>query len=687
MWEATAKYGVNYFSNYINSDMKPEDVRSMCPLGGEEKVLIKSSRGRGLEYSTIRNVYEGSSKQEEYLIYSEGQFIGGKFNKFENQEMIRVTLVNNHRVDMSREHLSFIMETEGSKMKTLPGRELKQGMYLPYSLQSYKGNGGNRDFGYFVGAYAGDGSFDREAAVVFSLSKDGKDSVVRELQRITEEYFGAHVAIVPSAETGLLTLKVHSKAAVGLCQDFVMDKQRGKHYAARIFDMSEEFRRGVVEGHEATDGGNRHRIYTSSPKMVETLNMLAVSLGTTTSIYEDKRDNRLGKEANFAVLFYQLNRARLKGIWFKKDKKLWMKIKSIEKIPGNVAYCFEVKKGKPIFTIGTTGILTHNCRLRLDKRELYNRGGGGLFGAGALTGSIGVVTINLPRIGYLSKTKGEFFARLKKIMDIAKESLEIKRKVLENFIDKGLYPYSRHYLEGVKKMRGSYFGNHFSTIGLVGANEALLNFLGEDIASRRGQKFTLSILDFMRERLIDYQKETGNLYNLEQSPAESASYRLALKDKEKYPGIVTAGTKAVGYYTNSTQLPVGYTDDVFEALKLQDEIQSKYTGGCVLHLFLGERLSDVQAVKALVRKVFEKHHLPYITVTPTFSVCPTHGYLSGEHFHCPECTIEQPCEVYSRIVGYLRPLQQWHLGKQVEYHQRKVFKVSKYAVGSLRKNN
>ncbi|MBI4359321.1 MAG: ribonucleoside triphosphate reductase [Candidatus Nealsonbacteria bacterium] len=317
------------------------------------------------------------------------------------------------------------------------------------------------------------------------------------------------------------------------------------------------------------------------------------------------------------------------------------------------------------------------CRLRLDKRELYNRGGGGLFGAGANTGSIGVVTINLPRIGYLSKTKGEFFERLKKVMDIAKESLEIKRKVLENFIDKGLYPYSRHYLEGVKKMRGAYFGNHFSTIGLVGANEASLNFLGENIASRRGQKFTLSVLDFMRERLIDYQKETGNLYNLEQSPAESASYRLALKDREKHPGIITAGTKAVGYYTNSTQLPVGFTDDVFEALKLQDEIQSKYTGGCVLHLFLGERLSDAQSVKALVKRVFEKHRLPYITITPTFSVCPTHGYISGEHFYCPECTIKQPCEVYSRIVGYIRLLSQWNIGKRTEYDQRRVFKLRK----------
>jgi ribonucleoside-triphosphate reductase len=315
------------------------------------------------------------------------------------------------------------------------------------------------------------------------------------------------------------------------------------------------------------------------------------------------------------------------------------------------------------------------CRLRLDKRELYNRGGGGLFGSGANTGSIGVVTINLPRIGYLSKTKSQFFERLGQLMNLAKESLEIKRKTLEDFIEKGLYPYARHYLGGIKKMRGSYFGNHFSTIGLVGLNESLLNFLGENIGSKRGQKFALEILDFMREKLIDYQKETDNLYNLEQTPAEAAAYRLALKDREKYPGIVTAGTKAVGYYTNSSQLPVNYTDDVFEALKLQDEIQSKYTGGCVLHLFLGERLTEAQSVKALVKKIFENYRLPYITITPTFSICPTHGYLAGEHPYCSNCTIKQPCEVYSRVVGYIRPVAQWHVGKQQEYRDRKEFRI------------
>ncbi|KPJ56797.1 anaerobic ribonucleoside-triphosphate reductase [Parcubacteria bacterium DG_74_2] len=316
------------------------------------------------------------------------------------------------------------------------------------------------------------------------------------------------------------------------------------------------------------------------------------------------------------------------------------------------------------------------CRLRLDNKELYKRGGG-LFGSNPLTGSIGVVTIDMPRIGYLSKTKKEFFAHLAKIMDLAKESLEIKRKALENFMEKGLYPYSRYYLSGIKKMRGDYWGNHFSTIGLTGLNECLLNFIGEDIGSKAGRKFGAEILDFMRERLAKYQKETDNLYNLEATPAEATSYRLAKKDKEKYPDIISAGTKKEPYYTNSSQLPVNYTEDIFEALKLQDEIQCKYTGGTTLHLFLGERISDVQTVKNLIKKIFEKFHLPYITLTPTFSICPVHGYIFGEHFYCPRCAIKQPCEVYSRVVGYLRPVNQWNTGKIREFHERKVFKLKK----------
>jgi ribonucleoside-triphosphate reductase len=285
------------------------------------------------------------------------------------------------------------------------------------------------------------------------------------------------------------------------------------------------------------------------------------------------------------------------------------------------------------------------CRLRLDNRELRKRGGG-LFAANPLTGSIGVVTINMPRIGYLSKTRKEFFDRLARLMDLAKKSLEIKREVIENFTGKGLYPFCRHYLAPIKEKFNEYWRNHFNTIGLIGMNEACLNFLGRSIATDEGQDFAKAVLDFMRERLMDYQLETNNLYNLEATPGEGTSYSLVKKDKAKYPDIIVANEKAVRekgavpYYTNSTHLPVGFTNDYFEALSLQDDLQTRYTGGTVLHGFIGERLPSGEAAKILVKKIADKFHLPYFSLTPTFSVCPKHGYLVGEHQFCPKCDEE-----------------------------------------------
>ena len=317
------------------------------------------------------------------------------------------------------------------------------------------------------------------------------------------------------------------------------------------------------------------------------------------------------------------------------------------------------------------------CRLRIDNRELEKRGGG-LFGSNPLTGSIGVVTINMPRIGYLAKTQEAFLDRLDRLMFTAKESLETKRKVLENFTDKNLYPYTKYYLRDVKDRFGEYWKNHFATIGLVGMNEACLNLLDCHIGSPEGQAFTRHVMDFMRNKLIEYQQETGNNYNLESTPAEGTSYRLARMDKGKYPDLICANEQQIRergaepYYTNSTQLPVNFTDDVFEALDLQDPIQTKYTGGTVFHTFIGERIADPAAVKRLVHRICKHYHLPYLTVTPTFSVCPSHGYLSGEREICPTC--RELCEVYSRVVGYLRPVKQWNKGKQEEFASRKAYR-------------
>tara|TARA_Y100000034_G_scaffold44576_1_gene54746 strand:+ start:36928 stop:39156 length:2229 start_codon:yes stop_codon:yes gene_type:complete len=329
------------------------------------------------------------------------------------------------------------------------------------------------------------------------------------------------------------------------------------------------------------------------------------------------------------------------------------------------------------------------CRLRLDNKELEKRGGG-LFGSNPLTGSLGVVTVNLVRIGYLSKNEQDYFERLEKYLDLAKKSLEMKRKSLERFTEAGLYPYSRFFLRHIYQKDKKYWVNHFSTIGILGMNESLLNFLGCNIASESGRVFTIKVLNFIRKKLSEYQQETGNLYNLEASPAEGASYRFSKKDKNVFPRIIVGNEDdyrdkgAAPYYTNSTQLPINYTNDIFEALELQDEIQCKYTGGTVLHGFIGERISSPETTKMLVKKIANNFKLPYFTLTPTFSICPKHGYLNGEKRFCPKCdslieNIEENlnkrtrCEVYSRVVGYLRPVQQWNTGKRAEFFDRKVF--------------
>jgi ribonucleoside-triphosphate reductase len=304
-----------------------------------------------------------------------------------------------------------------------------------------------------------------------------------------------------------------------------------------------------------------------------------------------------------------------------------------------------------------------------------------LFGANPLTGSVGVVTVNLPRLAYESANESEFFKRLGNLMELGKNSLEIKRKVIENLTEKGLFPYSKFYLRHLKNKNGKFWQNHFSTIGIVGMNECCLNFVGGDLVSKEGNEFAHRIFDFMKQKLEDFQEETGNIYNLEATPAEGTTYRLARLDTKAYDDIIVANHEAhkngaAPYYTNSSQLPVTYTDDIFEALNLQDDLQTQYTGGTVFHTFVGEKQLPVESVKMLIQKITSKYRLPYITLSPSFSICHEHGYIYGEHELCPKCAMlgkETKCEVFSRIVGYLRPVHQWNDGKHQEWKDRKLF--------------
>lgn len=331
---------------------------------------------------------------------------------------------------------------------------------------------------------------------------------------------------------------------------------------------------------------------------------------------------------------------------------------------GDYLYCFEVENEDHLFALAN-GLVTHNCRLRLDLRELRKKSGG-FFGSGESTGSIGVVTINMPRIAYLATDEQDFYQRLTHMMDIAARSLKVKRDTVTKLMDAGLYPYTKRYLGN--------FNNHFSTIGLVGMNECCLNakWLNKDLTHKEAQVFTKDVLNFMRNKLSDYQELYGDLYNLEATPAESTAYRLAKHDKARYPDIITASKEGrTPYYTNSSHLPVGFTDDIFAALDIQDELQTLYTSGTVFHAFLGQKLPSWKSCMNLVRKIAENYHIPYYTMSPTYSVCPSHGYLTGEQHRCPVCYGKT--EVYSRITGYYRPVQNWNDGKMEEFQNRKTY--------------
>lgn len=311
------------------------------------------------------------------------------------------------------------------------------------------------------------------------------------------------------------------------------------------------------------------------------------------------------------------------------------------------------------------------CRLQLDLRELLKRGNG-LFGSAEQTGSLGVVTINCARLGYVhAGDRAGLFARMNELLEIAKDTLEKKRVVIQHHIDTGLFPFTKRYL--------GTLDNHFSTIGVNGINEMIRNFTGDDddITSAAGHQLAVDLLDFVREKMVEFQEETGHLYNLEATPAEGTTYRFAKEDRKRFPEILQAGTDQNPYYTNSSQLPVGYTDDPFEALAMQEDLQSKYTGGTVLHLYLPEKVSSAEACKQLVKRSLENFHLPYVTVTPTFSICPSHGYLAGEHFTCEQCEEQfgeqQPCEVWTRVMGYFRPVSSFNIGKKGEYAERVMF--------------
>ena len=642
LFENTAKVGSSYFQNFIGSQFKrdsngnlvpneeaykPGHVRSMCPMTPDTELLVRSSKG--VTKLTIGELVKYlETRDTVYEVWTNDGWSKAKPVRTPATKVYEVTLSNGSTVKLGADHLQPVMGGT-----TLHADQLRVGMFLPFNATTITTSDiGSKDLGFVVGAYLGNGSKDNRG-INYSLCAGEKDDFTELVIRGFFTNLGYRVTT--TIDNKLRVVRVGGNS-FDIIKRFVdgsnaLDKGMNK----KVFNMSINFREGLLDGIIATDGAiDKNRISTSSRRMVDDLITLFSTLGHKALLsYTDARDTRLGTNPNYIVSYP--NRSSYGDLFKEDDDYHYFSITSIKEVPyqGDSLYCIEVANEDHLFTLAN-GLVTHNCRLQLDLRELLKRGGG-LFGSAEMTGSIGVVTINMARLGYLYKGDlPALYKRLDELMEMAKSTLEKKRVFVQEMYDRGLYPYTKRYLP--------HFRNHFSTIGVNGINEMIRNFSNDtiDITTSAGESFAIEILEHIRSRMVEFQEETGNLYNLEATPAEGTTYRFAKEDKKRYPDIIQAGFGENIYYTNSSQIPAGHTQDAFEALNLQDNLQCKYTGGTVLHLYMNERLKSADTCKALVKSVISNYKLPYITITPVFSVCPKHGYLNGEHEFCPKCDAE-----------------------------------------------
>jgi ribonucleoside-triphosphate reductase len=723
VWEMTAKYGIPYFSNFMNSDMNPDDARSMCLDPGEE--IIFKERGKIKREKIgkfVDNYRKGEYDKEGWaaldknaklkalsLNYETGETEWVDilaFLRIKDDELVKITSEDGKEIKTSSRHLIPVLTENGLENKQ--AKNIQEGDYLLNLKSTEQLNSKyqkiskdivlDEKVAKILGCFVADGNYLKESrknlktygkskGLQFTFNAKTKENL-KEIKDLLKECFNVTTKEKKDLRYNTYYLDVYdTKLARKL------NKAGFKKYG-RLPNVLFNSPKSVIEAflgyHFKGDGyEKRKEIHINDLSLARDLTILYSLIGKPVTYKERENSQRIyiqhqqkkvtvngtlagpiianrvpGFMAKSTYAVPGLKKERMVG--FDALKKYDAHTDESKHIENSDFYVvrvkeikikklkerqdfFDIELGKNHLFVHSLGTITHNCcRLRIDNRELKKRGGG-LFGANPLTGSIGVVTINLPRIGYLSKDKNEYYKRLDELMDLAKKSLVIKRKFIEKYIDDGLYPYSRFYLDNIKKRFKEYYKNHFNTIGILGMNESMINFFKDKekgIASEEGREFALEIMDHMRERLKKYQKETNSLFNLEATPGESTTYKFAKADRKKFgKDIITAAEigeqkSMTPYYTNSTHLPVGYTDDIFEALDLQDEFQTKYTGGTVVHLFLGEKMPSGNSVKNLVRKVCENYSLPYFSITPTFSICPKHGYISGEHEFCPLCDEE-----------------------------------------------
>lgn len=685
LWEMAGKYGLPYFANFINSDMDPSSIRSMCPVAGDTKVVYYSNQRRRHVLGTMKSLYENMKKtaSKTAKVIANGEEVECKINRFETPANHEITLVNGAKIKTTANHLNLVLvkDENGERVETHTSEwmanEQDVDLYLPYSIKPFEKNKSlSYDDGRIVGIFLGDGSFSDENSVAFSLNKTTKLETLEFVESYCASKFGAKVkerasASVISGEKSCTIVYATSPYLMGLIKTFVNGNNAlTKEISPEAYQHSIDFRNGIIDGLMETDGNKASkRIYTSSEKLRDSLVTLCATLGkVTNTVFKDDREGRLGENTNYCIRIYAPTNTHYKNQYIIDDNYMWVRVKSIDivKPTSKYSYCAEIidETKEPIFMLAN-GIHTHNCRLRLDLRELRKKNGG-LFGAGDATGSIGVVTINLPRIAYENKGNREsFFKELRHYLDIAKDSLEIKRKWLqENILDTNAIP---AYMEYVGTMN-----NHFSVIGEVGVNEMCENFMGKNILDEEAHAFAHEVQDFILNALQDYQEETGNLYAFEATPAESTCYRLALKDKMTYKDIITQGNGGDPYYTNSCHIPVKLIEDIDTTFKHQEDLQTQFNSGTVIHIYLEGAITGEQA-KSIIYNVFHKYRVPYVSLSPISRYCDEHGYIKENVDICPACGAR--LKKYQRITGYLRCIDNFNNGKAAEFRDRKQIKL------------
>lgn len=668
LWEMAGKYGTPYFANFLNSDMDPKDIRSMCPLHPSENVLVYNDTSEQYQISNISSLYNGNKKEKKWKVILDGKIKEATINQFEVRDFYEVTTINNQKIIISGNHLNL---TQNGVKETV---DLTLNDYLPFNSTPFDGQGFTYEDGLIVGAYCGDGCSDNESGMTFSMNMNNKKDLLLKIKKHAENRFGAKTRLVveESKETSGhygAALHIKSKSLLGMIKEFISGNYgHEKEITKNILNKSLEFKKGVLDGYYGTDGGNRGRIYTSSKKMVNSLVLMLNSMGIPSSVAEDNREDRLSTNTVYIIKFY--TRSCYSDLYYTKDNKIWFKIKSIEKLNTHnshkYGYCFEVLNDEKPYFIMPNGMITHNCRLRLDLSEL-RRKNGGLFGSGDSTGSIGVVTINLPRLAYENNGNvKKFFKELDYLLNLSKNSLLMKKQwIQENIFD------TTNMIPAFKEYVGT-LDNHFMTIGVIGMNEMCLNMFGKSILSPRGKKFALEVGNHIRKRLSEFQEETGQLFNYEATPAESTTYRFALRDRKDYPDIIQQGKGRDCYYTNSCHIPVDLITSIDETFKNQNELQTQFTGGTVIHIFLDGAITGDQA-KETIKNVLTNYKVPYVSLSPISRYCDNKdcsgkGYIVDLVDKCPVC--KSRLKMYQRITGYLREVGNFNRGKKAEFDNR-----------------